>query len=128
MNSRGKSVLPSMLMVLVLFGVIVWVGTWNSRKQTYSYTDFMKDYNAGNIQEASIEPNKEVPTGVVKVLLKNGNIKSFNSTDVKEVEMLLYEKEITTTIQDISTDGWFVTYVLPSLLILIVFVFFFALL
>ena len=57
MNSRGKSVLPSMLMVLVLFGVIVWVGTWNSRKQTYSYTDFLKDYNAGNIQEASIEPN-----------------------------------------------------------------------
>ena len=128
MNSRGKSVLPSMIMVLIFLGVILWIGTWNSKKQNYSFTDFMKDYNEGNVTEASIEPNKEVPTGVVKVLLKNGNIKIFNSSDVTEVEKILYEKNIKTTIQDISTDGWFVTYVLPSLLILIVFVFFFALL
>ena len=117
-----------MLMVLILLGVIIWIGTWSNKKQNYSYAEFMKDYNAGNVQEASIEPNKEVPTGVVKVLLKNGNIKSFNSTDVKEIEKLLYEKEILTTVQGITSDGWFVTYVLPSLLILIVFVFFFAML
>ena len=72
MNSKRKSVFPSMLMVLILLGVIIWIGTWSNKKQNYSYAEFMKDYNAGNVQEASIEPNKEVPTGVVKVLLKNG--------------------------------------------------------
>ena len=127
MKSKGKAVFPPMFMVFILLAVIIWIGTWSSSKQSYNYTEFMKDYKAGNIQEASIEPNKEVPTGVVKVLLTNGNIKSFNSTDVKEVEKLLYEKGIMTTVQNISTNGWFVTYVLPSLLILIVFVFFFAL-
>jgi len=86
----------------------------------------MKDYNADNILEAVIEPNKEVPTGVVQVLLSNNTVQTFNASDVKEIEELLYEKSIPTLRENISTDGWFVTYVLPSLVILIIFVFFFV--
>ena len=94
MKSKGRTVFPSMFMVFILLAVVIWIGTWSGNKQTYSYTEFMKDYKAGKIQEASIEPNKEVPTGVVKILLTDGSIKSFNSTDVKEIEKLLYEKHL----------------------------------
>ncbi|MBR1691367.1 MAG: ATP-dependent metallopeptidase FtsH/Yme1/Tma family protein, partial [Lachnospiraceae bacterium] len=126
MNKKGRSVVMPLIVILILFGVTIWVSTLGNKKQTYSYADFMKDYEADKIVEAVIEPNKEVPTGVVQVLLKNSSVQTFNSSDVKEIEQLLYEKNIPTSRQNIASEGWFVTYVLPSLIILIVFVFFFA--
>ncbi|MBO6015763.1 MAG: ATP-dependent zinc metalloprotease FtsH [Lachnospiraceae bacterium] len=115
------------MVILLLFGITIWISTLGGKKNTYSYANFMRDYEEGNIVEAVIEPNKEVPTGVVQVLLKNNTVQTFNASDVKEIEQLLYDKNIQTTRENISSEGWFVTYVLPSLIILIVFVVFFAL-
>lgn len=126
MNKKGRSVATPLIVILILFGVTVWISTLSNKKQTYSYANFMRDYNAGNIVEAVIEPNKEVPTGTVQVLLTNNTVQTFNASDVKEIEQLLYDKKIPAVRQGISSDGWFITYVLPSLVILIIFVFFFA--
>ena len=127
MKKTGRGVGSTLIIILLLLMATVWIATLNNKQQGYRWDEFEAEYEAGNIVEALIQPNKETPTGVVKIALKDNSVHTMYVSDVGEIEDMLREKDIPTTMQDVPKESWFVAYVLPALIILIVFVFFFVL-
>ena len=93
---------------------------WNNADTDYSKSELVADLQFENVTAVKIQPNKETPTGVLSVQLKDGDVKTLYVTDVTEYEVLLREAGVEPKILDIPRENWFLTYVLPILLILIV--------
>ena len=78
------------------------------------------------VVKVEITPNQEVPTGSLKVLLSDGNVKYVNVTDITKAESELREHEsIDVEIEDVERSSVWIS-ILPSLLIGIVLVFVFT--
>lgn len=127
MKKTGKGVGSTLIIIALLLLVTIWIASLNSNQQSSRWDEFIGEYEQGNIVEVLIQPNKETPTGVVKFALKDNSTHTIYVSDVTEIEAMMREKNIPTTMQDVPKEGWFLTYVLPALIILIVFVFFFVL-
>lgn len=128
MKKTGKGVGSTLIIIALLLLVTIWIASLNNSQQSSRWDEFLTEYNKGNIVEVLIQPNKETPTGVVKYALTDNSTHTIYVSDVTEIEAMTREKNIPTTMQDIPKESWFLTYVLPALIILIVFVFFFVLL
>ncbi|MCR5788756.1 MAG: ATP-dependent zinc metalloprotease FtsH [Lachnospiraceae bacterium] len=97
----------------------VWKGMWSEKQAFMTYAEFLNELeNENNISGIHIIQNAEVPTGVVEVTLKSGVTKSLNVSDVKEIETLLADEYPDYTMDDVKRDNWFMTYMLPGLLVL----------
>lgn len=128
MKKTGKGVGSTLIIIALLLLVTIWIASLNNNQQSSRWDEFLTEYNKGNIVEVLIQPNKETPTGVVKYALRDNSTHTIYVSDVTEIEAMTREKNIPTTMQDVPKESWFLTYVLPALIILIVFVFFFVLL
>ena len=128
MKKTGKGVGSTLIIIALLLLVTIWIASLNNGQQSSRWDEFLTEYDKGNIVEVLIQPNKETPTGVVKYALTDNSTHTIYVSDVTEIEAMTREKNIPTTMQDIPKESWFLTYVLPALIILIVFVFFFVLL
>lgn len=92
-----------------------------NNQNAYNYPRFAQDVEAGRISNVDIHPNVELYTGEVRVRFKDQDQReSFNALDVREIENILYEAEVDYTTHDISKPNWFLTTVLPYLLVFIV--------
>ncbi|MCR5254750.1 MAG: ATP-dependent zinc metalloprotease FtsH [Acetatifactor sp.] len=85
----------------------------------YSRSELEADIDAGNIDEVEIYPNKETPTGYILVDLKNGITGRLNVTDVGEIETYLREAGLDPKVNDVKRDSYFVTTILPLLIIVL---------
>ena len=120
MNKERRGISPSIILVFILLAVTVWMSFWNNADTDYSKSELVADLQFENVTAVKIQPNKETPTGVLSVQLKDGDVKTLYVTDVTEYEVLLREAGVEPKILDIPRENWFLTYVLPILLILIV--------
>ena len=73
-----------------------------------------------------MQPNKETPTGIVRVFLKSGEEKTLYVTDIQEMEEELIANGLDPQVRDIPRENWFMTSIFPILLVLVVGVFFFV--
>ena len=120
MNKERRGISPSIILVFILLAVTVWMSFWNNADTDYSKSELVADLQFENVTAVKIQPNKETPTGVLSIQLKDGDVKTLYVTDVTEYEVLLREAGVEPKILDIPRENWFLTYVLPILLILIV--------
>ncbi len=126
-NNKSKGIGGYFIVILILLGIAIWIGTLRTSETGYNWNDFMADYKAGDITAVTIAPNSEVPTGKVYVETKDGYYNELYVSDVTKVEELLHEQDITVVMQDMPSENWFMYYVLPIIVIFIVFIFFFTL-
>lgn len=98
----------------------------NGQETDYTRGELQKALKEGKVLEAMIQPNKETPTGIVRVALVTGEEKILYVTDVKEIENELISFGLDPEIRDIPRENWFMTSVFPILLVLVVGVFFFV--
>ena len=98
----------------------------NGQEADYTRGDLKKALETGQVLEAVIQPNKETPTGIVRVALSTGEEKILYVTDVKEVERELTAAGLDPEIRDIPRENWFMTSIFPIMLVLVVGVFFFV--
>ncbi|MBP5608055.1 MAG: ATP-dependent zinc metalloprotease FtsH [Lachnospiraceae bacterium] len=124
MKRSGYSLI--FLFIIILLAGAIWISFSTKRGNNYTYDDYAKSVQEGKVISITIEQNKEVPTGTVYVLTSDYATRSFNATDVREIEKEARSKGINVKIEDVPEDNWFVMYVLPGLIVLIVFVFFFS--
>jgi cell division protease FtsH len=111
--------------------VLLFLAAWMFRNLNGQETDYTKGelreaLESGKVLEAVIQPNKETPTGAVRVALSNGEERILYVTDVKEVEAEFASFGIDPEIRDIPRENWFMTSVFPMLLVLVIGVFFFV--
>ena len=112
--------------------LIIAVMYLSSAKQTstISYKEFRSELSKGNVKNATIVQNKEVPTGSVTF-----NIKSSDKgksvlyvSDVNNLVKLFQDEDVNYTLQDVPRTSW-VDNLLPMLIVIaVVFVLFMVLL
>jgi cell division protease FtsH len=109
------------ILAIVIMTVYVSDNFDTGNKNAYSDSDFTKDLKEGRIESIDIYQNEEVPTGEVKVTFKNGDKKeSFYVSDVKVYEDTAKVAELVFRTHDISKPSWFLTTVLPYILVFVV--------
>ncbi len=112
----------------MLIAVIIVLGISNLMESTmgnYSYQNYREDLANGNVVEVVIYQNEEAPTGKVSIKLKDESIRSFNVVNTQMAWEESMQYGISPNVQDISKPNWFLTSVLPYVLIFIVMFFMF---
>ena len=105
--------------------VIVGLNLLSNRDDEYTRAEFVADLDAGNISEVVVNPNGEAPTGYLEIQMKNGVSHKLYATDITELETLVREYGFDPVVNDIERENWFLTYMLPMLVVLAVGVFLF---
>ena len=105
--------------------VIVGLNLLNNREDEYTRAEFIADLDAGNVSEVVVNPNGEAPTGYLEIQMKNGVNHKLYATDITELETLVREYGFDPVVNDIERENWFLTYMLPMLVVLGVGVFLF---
>lgn len=114
--------------ILLLLVAAVWISQAHNLPSNYSHNSFMRDLENGDVADAVIIQNEQVPTGALHVTLKNGTERTLYVTDVGEMEDILQEHDINVRVKDVPQENWFLNYVLPIMVGLIVLVFIFVML
>ncbi len=121
-NTRGISLY---LLIVVLGAVILFSMRGGlSPQQEVTYTQFAQAVENGDVEEAQIRQNIEVPTGQVLMTLKDGSEWETYVTDVREAEALLRENQVAYQIYDTPSDSTFLTTIVPVLLMGVFMLFF----
>ena len=96
----------------------------NSSSDAYTKNELIQDITNGDIASAQIYPNEEIPTGRVKVTLKNGKTESFYVADVAQIEDMLVSAGIDAHMNEIDKPSILITmlpYLIGFAVILILF-------
>ncbi len=110
-----------MLMLLLFY--LNWA---DKQSSDYSRAQLIADMEAKQVVEVDIHPNGEAPTGYLDIVLKDGTNKKLYATDITELEELVRSAGIEPSVMDIERENWFLTYVMPLLMIVAVGVFLFV--
>jgi cell division protease FtsH len=110
-----------MLLFLVFAFFIFWfTNRLQARENEFTYVSFVNAVKEEQVEQVSITQNKEVPTGVVTIKLKNDeSMRTVNVSDVREVEALLDEYHLEYEMANIPQDTWVNTVLMPMLIMLI---------
>ncbi|MBH1940742.1 ATP-dependent zinc metalloprotease FtsH [Mobilitalea sibirica] len=108
------------ILAIALLTVFVSDNIDISNKDAYSHQRFIQDIEANKIKSIDIYQNVEVPSGEVKVTLSDNSKESFYVSDVTLYENIAREADIVYHTHNISKPSWFLTTVLPYILVFIV--------
>ena len=125
MKQNGRTINSYFIFIILLVMVIVGLNLLSSREEEYTRAEFIADLDAGNVSEIIIQPNGEAPTGYLEIQMKNGLNHKLYATDITELETLVREYGFDPVVNDIERENWFLTYMLPMLVVLAVGVFLF---
>ncbi len=106
-----------LLIAMFLFMVLIWREMWTDREEYITYSEFAQNLDSDQIMSINIVQNEEVPTGVVEMMLRSGEEKYLYVSDVNEIEYILKDKFPAYSMEDVRRENWFMSYMLPSLLI-----------
>lgn len=92
-----------------------------SNEDAYTYARFVNDIDEGKVSYVDIYPNEEVNTGKVRVRFNTQEQEQkFNVQDVRVIEDILNEAKIEYNMHEIAKPNWFLSTVLPYILVFIV--------
>ena len=110
--SKGTG-LYFLIFAIVMLGLLYFGNSYFTQGESISNQEFVSILDSDDIYSITVSQNKEVPTGVVEVTLKNGQYKKINVSDVNETEKLLKEKFPSYKVEDVKRDSVFLQYLLP---------------
>ena len=110
--SKGTG-LYFLIFAIVMLGLLYFGNSYFTQGESISNQEFVSILDSDDIYSITVSQNKEVPTGVVVVTLKNGQYKKINVSDVNETEKLLKEKFPSYKVEDVKRDSVFLQYLLP---------------
>lgn len=124
-GSRFSGVGVYLFIVVIAAMFIMYVSRMNSGAGDYTYSEFVNDVNKGKVESVVIRQNSEVPTGELSVKVSGvQNVKNAYVSDVKQVEEILLDKNISYTLKDVTRQSVLLTSILPFGLSLVVLIFF----
>ena len=89
-------------------------------RSAYTWQEFQTAVEQEQIQAVEIEQNREIPTGSVDAVLKDGQEVNFYVSNVSDVEKLLQTYGVQYTLDDVPGESIFGNVVLPVLLSMVV--------
>ena len=122
-SSKGQGFFI-LLIICVLLGLGLTL-TNQSNAGNYTYQDYLEDLENGTITRVVIRQNEEAPTGQVSVVDKKDAVKTFNVVNTETAWQAAMDAGLSPEVMDISKPNWFMTEVLPMILIFVVMFFMF---
>lgn len=112
--------------IMMIFILIQFVrGTYGQPQNYYTQEAYEKDLQNSQVVSVEIVPNQETPTGSAVVTLSSGAVRTLYATDITKTEALTRENGIEPVVDDVPRESWFMTSVLPMLLVAVVCLLFF---
>jgi len=124
-KSRGVRFYVLIILVLILFAMM-YRSLQAGVQQPMTYEQFEKCIEDDNVIAVTVSQNAEVPTGVVTLKYSTGLVQYMYVSDVNLIMEELNKKYPTYILEDVKREGWFTTYVLPSLIIVVLMIVFFT--
>lgn len=126
-NRDGRGRLLAGLLVLVVFGLLMqYARLMISADQTsYTYDAYVEDLQSGKVAGVDIVPNAETPTGSATVTLTSGTSRTLYATDITVIEDTARQNGLDPVVHDVPRESWFMTSVVPVLVVALVCLFFF---
>ena len=127
-KNRGIGGFSTLIIILVVLGVYWFIALPGMQQKSYTYEEFLEAVEEKQIESVVVEQSKAVPTGSLKITLKNGNEKVVQVSDVNDAQAVLKEAGITDIeVLEVPKDSWFLTSLLPTLLMVGALIFIFLL-
>ena len=104
--------------VLILVVIMIWYGlSGNTATSSYTKSDFQKALGKGDVTYVKVVQNREVPTGSLRIKLKDGSQQYLYASDINEMQSLMDDEKFDNyTLEDVPAENWIMT-LLPYLLI-----------
>ena len=118
MNKKRTSGYVGVYIAIILAVVVIWYFLSQSRT-TNSYTkdDFVKAINKDKVESVEVVQNREIPTGSLKIKLKDNQTEILYVSDVNEIEEVMDKNDFSNyTCDDVPAESWMMT-LLPYLLV-----------
>ena len=120
MNTRNRSGFRGFgfYAVLILIVVLIWYGlSGNTTTSSYTKSDFQKALQKNDVTYVKVVQNREIPTGSLRIKLKDGTQQYLYASDVNEMQNLMDDEKFDNyTLEDVPAESWIMT-LLPYLLI-----------
>ena len=104
--------------VLILVIIMIWYGlSGNTATSSYTKSDFQKALGKGDVTYVKVVQNREVPTGSLRIKLKDGSQQYLYASDINEMQSLMDDEKFDNyMLEDVPAESWIMT-LLPYLLI-----------
>ncbi|MDY2589056.1 MAG: ATP-dependent zinc metalloprotease FtsH [Agathobacter sp.] len=115
-NNSFRGVGIYIFIILAVIFIWLWLGQ-NTTSNAYTKTDFEKALKKGNVVSVEVVQNREIPTGSLKIKMKDDKNEILYVSDVNEIQALMDEYKFTRyTCDDVPAESWIMT-LLPYLLV-----------
>ena len=104
---------------LVLIVILVWYLLGNSQDTAgaYTYAEFEKALDKDEVVAVTIQQNREIPTGVLRITLKNEQSVKLNVSDVNDAQQLMEKYDFDSYVmRNVPSEDW-LTSLLPLLVV-----------
>ncbi|MDE7200729.1 MAG: ATP-dependent zinc metalloprotease FtsH [Lachnospiraceae bacterium] len=126
MGKGAKGINLTFIFILVLVLVLIWASTNSSSGGSYTMAQFVSEMEEGFVVDVEIHPNAQVPTGMLRITLKDNQQRTLYVSDVVEAQEVVKSYNIEPIVRDVPQENWFITELLPLLMLLVVVVFMFS--
>ncbi len=110
MNRQWKGLSTYVVFLVLICLVLVFFEGRLQERPTYTYQQFEEMISEGTVTGASIQPNKETPTGSVLYYLKDGSMGRTFVLDTADAEQTLRAAGLSYEILQMEEPGFFETY------------------
>ncbi|UWP61410.1 ATP-dependent zinc metalloprotease FtsH [Ruminococcus gauvreauii] len=114
-NRQSRGLLLYFIVAVILVGSFMYLSGRMQQSEEYTNKEYEAALDGGQISSVGIVQNKQIPTGQLDVVLKDGSRKQLNVSNVNEIQEELKEKNIEYHVYDVPKDNTFLTTILPIL-------------
>ena len=118
-----RRLLGAAVSVAVLYScasvILVWYLLGNSQDTAgaYTYAEFEKALDKDEVVAVTIQQNREIPTGVLRITLKNEQSVKLNVSDVNDAQQLMEKYDFDSYVmRNVPSENW-LTSLLPLLVV-----------
>ena len=105
------------LFFLVLFAMFGWMlYTSSGRQNELSSQQFQQVLEQDEIMAVEVKQNEQAPTGVIRMMLNDGNYYEVNVPDVTTAQKLLDEKGVDYVTRDVPRVNYWMSLAMPAIL------------
>jgi len=126
LGKGAKGINLTFIFILILVLVLIWASTNSGSSGSYTMGQFVSEMEEGLVVDVEIHPNVQVPTGMLRITLRDNQQRNLYVSDVVEVQELVKSYNIEPIVKDVPQENWFITELLPLLMLLVVVVFMFS--
>ncbi|GFI24251.1 ATP-dependent zinc metalloprotease FtsH [Lachnospiraceae bacterium] len=126
MGKGAKGINLTFIFILILVLVLIWASSNSGSSGSYTMGQLISEMEEGLVVDVEIHPNAQVPTGMLRITLRDNQQRNLYVSDVVEAQEIVKSYNIEPIVKDVPQENWFITELLPLLMLLVVVVFMFS--